>query len=142
MKGKLRSRFIGPFEVLDRVGEVAYRLALPPQFSTVHNVFHVSMLRKYVYDPSHESSYDDIILNKDMTYEERPVKILDRKMQQLRNRSIPVVKVLWRNHEVEEATWEPEALLRRNYPELFSKSFFLLRFYEFEDQILFKRGRM
>ena len=60
VKGKLSPRFIGPFEILDRVGEVAYRLAMPPSLSTLHNVFHVSMLRKYVSDPSHVLSYENL----------------------------------------------------------------------------------
>ena len=123
VKGKLSPRFIGPFEVLERIGEVAYRLALPPNLASVHNVFHVSMLRKYVYDPTHIIRYDDLVLNKDMTYEEKPIKILDRKVQQLRNRPIHVVKVLWNNRGVEEATWEPEGTIRWNYPDLFGKSF-------------------
>ena len=63
VKGKLSPRFIGPFEVLERVGEVAYRLALPPDLSCVHNVFHVSMLRKYVYDPTHIICHEKFVLN-------------------------------------------------------------------------------
>ena len=66
-------RFIGPFEVLDRIGEVAYRLAMPPSLSAVHNAFHVSMLRKYVSDPSYVLSYENLELDKDLSYEEKPV---------------------------------------------------------------------
>ncbi|KAM6542984.1 hypothetical protein CsatB_029777 [Cannabis sativa] len=118
-KGKLSPRFIGPFEILEKVGQVAYRLALPPALSGVHNVFHVSMLRKYVSDTTHILSYEDIELQTDLSYEEQPVQILDRKEKVLRNKTIPLVKVLWRNSKVEEATWELESQMRELYPELF-----------------------
>ena len=103
-KGKLSPHFIGPFEILERIGISAYRLALPPNLSSVHDVFHVSMLRKYVYDPTHVIEYEPLVVHENITYEEKPVRILDRKEQVLRNRVIPLVKVLWKNHAVEEAT--------------------------------------
>ncbi|KAL5574279.1 hypothetical protein UlMin_023876 [Ulmus minor] len=118
-KGKLSPRFIGPFEILERIGKVAYKLALPPELSSVHNVFHVSMLKKYVSDPSHVLEHEPIQVNEDLTYEEKPVQILDRKDKTLRNKVIPLVKVLWRNHKIEEATWEREDDMRISYPELF-----------------------
>ncbi|KAL5578280.1 hypothetical protein UlMin_019979 [Ulmus minor] len=118
-KGKLSPRFIGPFEILERIGKVAYKLALPPELSSVHNVFHVSMLKKYVSDPSHVLEHEPIQVNEDLTYEEKPVQILDRKDKTLRNKVIPLVKVLWRNHKIEEATWEREDDMRNSYPELF-----------------------
>ncbi|KAL5573610.1 hypothetical protein UlMin_023207 [Ulmus minor] len=116
-KGKLSPRFIGPFEILERIGKVAYKLALPPELSSVHNVFHVSMLKKYVSDPSHVLEHEPIQVNEDLTYEENPVQILDRKDKTLRNKVIPLVKVLWRNHKIEEATWEREDDMRISYPE-------------------------
>ena len=119
VKGKLSPRFIGPFEVLDRIGEVAYRLAMPPSLSAVHNVFHVSMLRKYVSDPSHVLSYENLELDEDLSYEEKPVQILDRKEKVLRTKTIALVKVLWRNNKSEEATWELESDMRDRFPELF-----------------------
>ena len=79
----------------------------------------VSMLKKYVPDPSHVLSQEPVEVQTDMTYEEKPVQILDREEKVLRNKTIPMVKVLWRNHKVEEATWELEAEMRKNYPELF-----------------------
>ena len=118
--GKLAPRFIGPFEILDRVGEVAYRLALPPQLSSVHNTFHVSMLRKYEPDPSHVLDWTDLEVEEDVSYEERPVQVLDTREQVLRGKTIPLVKVLWRHHGVEEATWEREQEVRSKYPELFT----------------------
>ncbi|KAL6225752.1 hypothetical protein ACLB2K_004601 [Fragaria x ananassa] len=85
----------------------------------IHNVFHVSMLRKYIVDPSHVLQEQPISLQKNLTYEEEPVQILDRKEQVLRNKKIPLVKVLLRSHQVEEATWELEEQMRQQYPYLF-----------------------
>jgi len=120
-KGKLSPRFIGPFEILERVGPVAYRLALPPSLSAVHNVFHVSMLRKYIADPSHVIDFEPLQLSKDLSYEEKPVQILAREVKVLRNREIALVKVLWQNHLREEATWEREDEMRAKHPELFQE---------------------
>ena len=118
-KGKLSPRYVGPFEIIERIGKVAYRLALSPELSSVHNVFHVSMLKKYVSDPSHVITQEPIEVHEDLTYEEKPVKILDRQDKRLRNKVIPLVKVLWKNHKIEEATWEREDDMRVQYPELF-----------------------
>ena len=118
-KGKLSPRYIGPFEILERIGNVAYRLALPQELAYVHNVFHVSMLKKYISDPSHVLDHEPIEVHEDMTYEEKPVRILAREEKVLRNKVIPLVKVLWRNHATEEATWEREDEMRKSYPELF-----------------------
>ena len=118
-KGKLSPRFIGLFQILQRVGEVAYRLALPLQLSSVHPTFHISMLRKYVSDPSHVIAHDDLHVDEDVSYTLQPVRILDRKEQTLRNRSIPLVRVLWKHHATEESTWEREDEIRARYPQLF-----------------------
>ncbi|KAL0546159.1 hypothetical protein IC582_016065 [Cucumis melo] len=117
-RGKLSPRFVGPFEILERIGPVAYRLALPPSLSTVHDVFHVSMLRKYVQDPSHVVDYEPLEIDENLRYVEQPVEVLAREVKTLRNKEIPLVKVLWRNHRVEEATWEREDDMRSRYPEL------------------------
>jgi hypothetical protein len=101
-KGKLSPRFVGPFEVKEVVGPVAYKVELPPVFSGIHNVFHVSTLRKHVHDPRHILDFEPLQVQGDLKYEESPVQILDRKVQQLRTKTIPLVKVLWRNHDVEE----------------------------------------
>ena len=118
-KGKLSPRFIGPFEILKRVGKAAYQLALPPSLSGVHNVFHVSMLKKYVSNPSHMLQEAPVEIDEKLSYEERPVQILDRKAKELRNKTISLVKVLWRNHTIEEATWEREDEMREKYQNLF-----------------------
>ena len=118
-KGKLSPRYVGPFEIIQRIGKVAYKLALSPELSSVHDVFHVSMLKKYVSDPSHVLNQEPIEVHEDLTYEEKPVKILDREEKVLRNKVIPLVKVLWRNHKIEEATWEREDDMKARYPDLF-----------------------
>ncbi|KAJ0963175.1 hypothetical protein J5N97_028297 [Dioscorea zingiberensis] len=97
-RGKLSPRYVGPFEILERVGQVAYRLALPPDLAQVHNVFHVSMLRKCSTNPSQIIEYEPVELQQDLSYEERQVEILDYKEHQLRNRAIPLVKVRWNNN--------------------------------------------
>ena len=121
-KGKLSPRFIGPYEILERVGPVAYRLALPPELSKIHNVFHVSMLRRYRSDPTHIIQAEKIELQPDLSYEEEPVAILAHEVKELRNKRVPLVKVLWRNHSTEEATWKSEEVMRHQYPQLFSAS--------------------
>ncbi|CAL5428738.1 unnamed protein product [Camellia sinensis] len=84
-KGKLTPRYVGPFQILERVGSVAYRVALPPSMSQVHNVFHISMLRSYLPDPSHIIDHHQVVLDDKLTYEERPIRILDQQVKQLRN---------------------------------------------------------
>ena len=115
-KGKLAPRYIGPFEFVERVGMVAYRLVLPPNLSQVHPVFHVSMLRKYILDPSHVLQPQSVEVNEDLTYEEEPVAIVDYQVRQLRSKQVPMVKVLWRSNNIEEHTWETEATMRVAYP--------------------------
>ena len=119
-KGKLSPRFIGPFEVLRKVGKVAYELALPPQFQHIHNVFHVSMLKPYVPDSNQVIEYEPIEIQSDLTFVEQPIQILDRKERVLRNKTIPIVRVLWRNPRVEESTWELESEMLDKYPHLFN----------------------
>jgi hypothetical protein len=118
-KGKLSPRFVGPFEVKEVVGPVAYKVELPPALSDIHNVFHVSTLRKYVHDSRHIIDFEPLQVQGDLKYEELPVQILDRKEQQLRTKTIPLVKILWRNHDVEEASWEHEHEMRNKYPHFF-----------------------
>ncbi|KAJ8768530.1 hypothetical protein K2173_022631 [Erythroxylum novogranatense] len=121
-KGKLSPRYVGPYEVLERIGPLAYRLALPSELSQIHDVFHVSMLRRYRSDPSHIIQISKVQLIDDLSYEERPVAILDSKDKILRNKTIKLVKVLWRNHAVKEATWEPLDAMKEKYPHLFNDS--------------------
>ena len=117
--GKLSPRFIGPFEILERVSIVVYRLALPPSMSGVHEVFHVSMLRKYTPDPAHVVDWGQIEVDTDGTFEEGPVRIVDSRDQVLRCKTVSLVKVLRRHYGVEEFTWERKDTMRATYPFLF-----------------------
>ena len=135
-RGKLSLRFIGPYEILERIGPVAYRLALPPELAKLHDVFHVSMLRRYRSDESHILPVQEIQVQEDMLYDEEPKTIMAREVKQLRNKQVPLVNVLWQHHGTEEATWEPEATMRAQYPQLFESGM------NFEDEILFKGGRV
>ena len=119
-RGKLSPRYIGPYEIVSKVRPVAYKLKLPPELSRIHDTFHVSMLRKYIPDPSHVLREQPVQIKDNLTYEETPGQIVDRKEQVLRSKIIHLVKVLWKNHEREATTWEPEAQMRRQYSQLFS----------------------
>ncbi|GKV13621.1 hypothetical protein SLEP1_g24612 [Rubroshorea leprosula] len=119
IRGKLIPRYIGPYPILERVSEVAYQLELPGNLAGVHDVFHVSLLRKYIPDPSHIIHPKPIQLREDLTYDEHPIRILDFKEMVMRRRTIRFVKVLWDNHSVEEATWELESKMRQEHPHLF-----------------------
>ena len=118
-RGKLSPRFIGPFEILERVGTVAYQLALLPNMSGVHEVFHVSMLRRYTPDPAHIVDWGEIEVDKDGTFEEGPVCIMDSRDRVLRHKNVRLVRVLWRHSGVEESNWELEDTMRATYPFLF-----------------------
>ncbi|XP_048502823.1 uncharacterized protein LOC125498625 [Beta vulgaris subsp. vulgaris] len=99
------------------------KLAMPPELSRVHDVFHVSQLWRYRSDPSHVIPIESVSIEPNMTFEERPVQILDRQNRALRRKVIPLVKVLWRSQKYEEATWETEESMRLKYPELFVSGF-------------------
>ena len=116
---KLSPRFIGPFEILERIGTVAYRLALSPSMSGVHEVFHVFMLWKYTPDPAHVVDWGQIEVDTDETFEERPMCILDSRDQVLRRKLVRLVRVLWWHCGVEESTWERGDTMRATYPFLF-----------------------
>ena len=118
-RGKLALRYIEPFEILKRVGTVAYRLALPLSLSGFHEVFHVSMLRKYTLDPTHVMDWGGIDVDTDGTFEEGPVHIMDSWDQVLRRKIVRLVKVLWQHRGVEKATWEREDTMRAIYHFLF-----------------------
>ncbi|XP_070040992.1 uncharacterized protein [Nicotiana tomentosiformis] len=107
-RGKLNPRYIGPYRIIRKVGQVAYELDLPSDLEFVHPVFHVSMVHKCIGDPSRIVSVDDVQVTEQLSYEETPIAILDRKVQRLRTNDVVSVKVLWRNNNVEEMTWEAE----------------------------------
>ncbi|XP_075091760.1 uncharacterized protein LOC142171934 [Nicotiana tabacum] len=112
-KGKLSPRYIVPYPILERIGLVAYRLALPPELSFVHPVFHVSMLRQYFHDLSHVLDRQEIEVDDTLTYEEVPIAIADRQVHRLRTKDVASVKVIWSNHSAEKATWELEEVMKK-----------------------------
>ncbi|KAI3821409.1 hypothetical protein L1987_08976 [Smallanthus sonchifolius] len=118
-RGKLSPRFIGPFRIMARVGEVAYRLELPDELSGIHPTFHVSHLRKCLADESAHVPLTDIEVDNSLNYIEEPVAILDRKEKRLRNKVIQLVKVQWKHRKGSEATWETETEMKESYPQLF-----------------------
>jgi hypothetical protein len=118
-KGKLSPTFVGPFEITQKVGGLAYKIALPPDLVGTHDVFHVSMLRKYIANPDVIVEYEPLEIHEGLTYVDEPVKIMDKKEQVLHTKMIPIVKVLWHNYGVEEASLEVEHDMRSRYPHLF-----------------------
>ncbi|GKA55734.1 putative reverse transcriptase domain-containing protein [Tanacetum coccineum] len=120
-KGKLSPRFIGPFKILKKVGEVAYTLELPEEMRGIHNTFHVSYLRKCLSDESSVITLDDVEINPELTFQEEPIAILGRKSRQLRNKEIPLVKVEWNHRKGTSIRWEPEEKMRIRYPQLFQE---------------------
>ncbi|WVZ81473.1 hypothetical protein U9M48_028847 [Paspalum notatum var. saurae] len=117
VKGKLAPRYVGPFKITERCGTVAYRLELLPHLAAVHDVFHVSQLKKCLRVPKEAIDTSQIQIEPDLTYEEHPIKILDQKQRSTRRRTINFYKVQWNNHSEEEATWEQEEFLRTRYPD-------------------------
>ena len=118
-RGKLSPRFIRPFEMLERMGTVACRLALPPSMSGVHEVFHVSMLLEYTPDPAHVVDWGEIEIDTEGTFKEGPVCIVDSRDRVLRRKTVRLVRVLWQHYGVEKSTWEREDTMRATYPFLF-----------------------
>ncbi|XP_073225669.1 uncharacterized protein [Cicer arietinum] len=116
---KLSLRFIGPYQILHRVGPVAYQLALPPSLSGLHDVFNVSQLKKYIHDPSQTLHHDSIQLKPNLTFKPIPSRIVDRNLKTLRKNTISLVKVVWEGMSPEDATWELESEILEKYRHLF-----------------------
>jgi hypothetical protein len=111
VKGKLAPRYIGLFPILERCGPVAYRLQLPKTLSAVHNVFHVSQLKKCLRVPDRTIDVMDVALEPDLTYSEHPIRVLDRKDRITRRRVLKFYKIQWNQHMEDEATWETQDFL-------------------------------
>jgi hypothetical protein len=120
IQGKLAPRYIGPFKILEQRGEVAYQLELPPHLTDVHDVFHVSQLRKCLRVLKEQLHLKELTIGKDLTYQEYPVKILDTSEKVTRNNHYKMCKVQWSNHTKDEATWEKEDQLKAKFPYIFS----------------------
>ncbi|WMV25256.1 hypothetical protein MTR67_018641 [Solanum verrucosum] len=118
-KEKLSPRYIGPYRISKRIGNVTYELELPQELAVVRPVFHISMLKKCMGNPSLIIPTEVIGIKDSLSYEEIPVQILDRQVRRLRTKEVASIKVLWRNQFVEEATWEAEEDMKKRYPHLF-----------------------
>jgi ribosomal protein L21E len=111
-KGKLSRRYIGPFSIVEIAGILAYRLELLESMKGVHDVFHISMLTKYLRDPEHHITVEPVTIDQDLTFESRSLRILEESERVLRHRTIKYVKVLWMHKTEREATWELETQMR------------------------------
>jgi hypothetical protein len=120
VRGKLTPRFIGPFMILEKRGEVAYQLELPPQLSDVHDVFHVSQLKKCPRVPEEKLPMEDLDAKEDLSYQEYPIKILETSERVTQSKRIKMCKVQWSHHTEQEATWEREEELKAEFPSFFS----------------------
>ncbi|XP_070041589.1 uncharacterized protein [Nicotiana tomentosiformis] len=111
-KGTFSPRFIGPFEVLRRDREVAYKLAFPPSLLGVHPIFHITIIRRYHADLPHVLDFSIVQLDESLGYEDKPIAIVERQVRQLRSKKISTIKVQWRVQPVEEVTWRPRRTCR------------------------------
>jgi hypothetical protein len=120
VKGKLAPRYVGPYQIQAKRGEVAYQLNLPGSLSAVHNMFHMSQLKKCLRVPEEQLPVEDLEVQEDLTYIEKPTQILEFADRVTRRNTIMMCKVRWGHHSKEEATWEREDDLKVKYPELFA----------------------
>ncbi|GJX16617.1 putative reverse transcriptase domain-containing protein [Tanacetum coccineum] len=119
-KGKLAPRFVEPFEIIEKVGLVAYRLDLPEELHGVHDTFHVSFLKKCLADPTLQVPLDEIRVDAKLSFVEEPVEILEREFKKLKRSRIAIVKVRWNLKRGPEFMWECEDQMKMKYPHLFS----------------------
>ena len=119
MRGKLNPCYIGPFEIIQRIGPVAYKLDLPPELGNVHNTFHVSNLKKCLAHVPEIIPVTDVHVDDKLQIVNEPIKILDRNAKRTRNSRIPIVKVRWNSTHGPEFTWEREDFMKDKYPHLF-----------------------
>ena len=120
--GKLAPRYIGPFPISERVGSVAYRVSLPDRFSSIHDVFHVSQLRRCLRDSEsiiEQDILDEVEISPNLTYEQQPIRIVATEIKRLRNKDVPLVKIQW-SANPKDCSWETRESIERAHPELFS----------------------
>ncbi|WMV50062.1 hypothetical protein MTR67_043447, partial [Solanum verrucosum] len=118
-KWNFSPQYVGPYQILRRVGKVAHELDLPSDLASVHPIFQVSLFKKCVVDPTSIVPLEDLGVKENISYEKVPVEILDRQVMKLRNKEVASVKVLWRNQLVEGSTWEAKDDMIFRYPHLF-----------------------
>ncbi|GJY97823.1 hypothetical protein Tco_0514733 [Tanacetum coccineum] len=121
-RGKLNPRYVRPFKVIKKVGDVAYKLELPEELSRVHNTFHVSNLKKGYADEPLAVLFDGLHFDDKLHFVEEPIEIMDREVKRLKQSQIPLVKVRWNSKRGPEFTWEREDQFRKKYPHLFTKT--------------------
>jgi hypothetical protein len=117
VKGKLALCYIGPFPILEKCGTMAYKLELPPSLNGVHNIFHVSQLKKCLKAPVDVVLLEVTPRKADLTYPEHPIKILDQKDRITRQKTVKFFKIQWSNHSEEEAMWESEDFIHSRHPD-------------------------
>ncbi|GKC34161.1 hypothetical protein Tco_1046545, partial [Tanacetum coccineum] len=118
-RSKLLPRYVGPFEVVERVGPVAYRLRLPQELVGIHDTFHISNLKKWLADVNMHVPLEEIRIDDKLRFVEEPIEIMDREVKKLKRSWIPIVKVRWNSRRGPEFTWEQENGMKRKYPQLF-----------------------
>nr|GFC68607.1 putative reverse transcriptase domain-containing protein [Tanacetum cinerariifolium] len=120
--GKLNPRYVGPFKILERVRDVAYKLDLPEELGRVHNTFHVSNIKRCHADEPLAVPLDRLHFDDKLYFVEKPVEIMDPEVKQLKRSRIPLVKVRWNSKRGPEFTWEREDQFRKKYPHLFART--------------------
>ena len=118
--GKLAPRYVGPFQIIERIGKLAYGIEWPTSLAGIHNVFHVSHLHKYVHDPEAtipQTELEDLVVEPDLTFVRQPVRVVARDEKRLRTKTVKLVKVQWSDNE-KDCTWETEDKIRDTYPDL------------------------
>ena len=147
IKGKLAPRCVGPYEIIEECGPVAYRLRLPSRLAAIHNVFHISQLRKCIRVSTEIIDQQELLVEPDLSYTEYPLRILDQKKRGTRRKVVKMYKIQWSHHTEEEATWETEDYLSRHYLGFLSFTSGILFLYlnsiiQSRVEILFKGGRL
>ena len=147
IKGNLAPRYVGPYEIIEECGPVAYRLRLPSRLATIHDVFHISQLKKCIRVPTEIIDQQELLVEPDLSYIEYPLRILDQKERGTHQKIVKMYKIQWSHHTEEEATWETEDYLNRQYPGFLSFTpgiiFSVLnQIIQSRDEILFKGGRL
>jgi DNA primase catalytic subunit len=116
VKRKIAPRYVGPYNITEQKGDVAYKLQLPPEMSAIFDVFHVSQLKRCLRIPEEAIALTNIKLQSDLTYEEKPIRVLEEMERVTRSKVIKFYKVVWNNHSEQDVTWEQDDYLREVYP--------------------------